>query len=244
MPAKPNKPTQTTTPRLPDKRPASAQRQASSTLASVVPAALSAALFDPLENGKPILIVLAGSNGAGKSTFYQAYLEAFADLPYVNADLLVKTLSPNDPAVLTYAAAELADQRRREYLAEQRSFIMETVFSDPDGDKLNMLSAAQQRGYTVLLIFIGIPGPELSQARIVQRVQQGGHDVPDDRIFARYPRTLANLKQALAYVDTALLFDNSSAAQPYQPVAAFRQGKCQWQCTQLPHWAKKLCPTK
>lgn len=212
--------------------------------AGLVPAAVGAKAFDCLDQGKPILIVLAGSNGAGKSTFYQAYLEAFADLPYVNADLLAKTLSPDDPAVLTYAAAELADQRRREYLAEQRSFIMETVFSDPDGDKLSMLSAARQLGYVVLLIFIGLPGPSLSQARVIQRVRQGGHDVPDDRIFARYPRTLANLQQALVCVDAAVLFDNSSSTQPYRTIAVFRQRKCLWQCEPLPDWAENLWSRK
>ncbi len=87
----------------------------------------------PLDR-RPIVVALAGPNGAGKSTFYDAHL-ATTGLHFVNADVLALNgkISP-------YAAADAADVTRR-YLVEQReSFIFETVFSDPVGDKYSFIN--------------------------------------------------------------------------------------------------------
>ena len=184
----------------------------------------------------PELIVLAGSNGAGKSTFYDSYL-ARLNLPFVNADIFAKALNPNDPAAVNYVAAQQADQQRRAYLMARTSFVMETVFSDPAGDKIAFLREAQAMGFRVTLIFIGIDSPALSQARVIGRVAHGGHDVPDDRLIERFPRTLANLKVALKFVDRASLFDNSSARSPYRPIATVEDGQCIVRYPPLPGWA-------
>ena len=102
---------------------------------------------------------------------------------------------------------------------------METVFSDPVGDKLDFLKEARAAGYRVLLIFIGIESPELSAARVIQRVSEGGHDVADDRLRTRFPRTLKNLRRAIPIVDEVLLLDNSSLDDPYAFVARYRNGR-------------------
>jgi hypothetical protein len=86
---------------------------------------------------------------------------------------------------------------------------------------LRELQDAQAAGYTVFLVFIGIDNPELVVARVIQRVEDGGHDVPDVKIRSRFPRTLVNLQQAVPFVDFAYLFDNSSYDEPYRLVAAF-----------------------
>ena len=67
----------------------------------------------------------------------------------------------------------------------------------------------------------------MSLGRVIQRVERGGHDVPDAKIETRFPRTFDNLRQALSFVDEALLFDNSSSDQPFRFVAAFKAGKRQ-----------------
>ena len=99
------------------------------------------------------------------------------------------------------------------------------VFSDPQGAKLGFLRDCQSSGYTVILVFIGLESADLSLGRVIQRVERGGHDVPDAKIKARFPRTFDNLRQALTFVDEALLFDNSSSDQPFRFVAAFKAGK-------------------
>ena len=100
---------------------------------------------------RPIIVVIGGPNGAGKSTFYAAHLAA-TGLRFVNADFLAHEmeLSP-------YRAAGLADALRRQLVQARESFIMETVFSDPNGDKLGFLREAKQSGYHVVLCYIGLP---------------------------------------------------------------------------------------
>jgi predicted ABC-type ATPase len=114
---------------------------------------------------------------------------------------------------------------RRDLIARRESFIMETVFSDPVGDKVRALREAQGLGYAVVLLFVGIASAELSAARVAGRVAHGGHDVPDDRLRDRFPRTLANLRAAIEFVDVAILLDNSDPHDPYRPVATSRAGR-------------------
>jgi predicted ABC-type ATPase len=188
---------------------------------------------------QPVLLVLAGPNGAGKSTFFDVYL-AESGLPFVNADRLASKMSPANPLAVAYQAAELAETERRSLLAGGRSFCMETVFSDPAGAKLRLLKDAQAVGYRVVLIFIGLAGPELSLARVIQRVEEGGHDVPDEKLYSRFPRTLQNLKEALRFVDLAILFDNSMAELPYRLVALFRDGVARAVVTDPPGWLEQV----
>ena len=95
-------------------------------------------------SAQPLLIVLAGPNGAGKSTFYEQYLAA-RGLPFVNADrIAVEQFGTNDPVRATEAAA-IADQIRLELVAHHRSFIFETVLSDPVGAKVAFFKSAQRQ---------------------------------------------------------------------------------------------------
>jgi predicted ABC-type ATPase len=116
----------------------------------------------------------------------------------------------------------------------------ETVFSDPQGAKLEFLKECQSHGYTVVLVFIGLESAELSLGRVIERVERGGHDVPDEKIETRFPRTFDNLRQAVTFVDEALLFDNSSSDQPFRFVAPFKSGKRQRRRGFAPAWAAML----
>ena len=195
------------------------------------------ALAAALAGERPRLLVLAGPNGAGKTTFYEQFL-AHLSLPFVNADLMARALNPDDAGSVAYQAAELADQLRRDLLRRRVSFIMETVFSDPDGDKLSFLREARTVGYQVILLFIGLDAAELSVLRVTQRAIEGGHDVPLDKLHERFPRTLRNLAAALRFVDVALLLDNSSIIEPYRHVASWRNGSEVFRDPAAPGW----CP--
>lgn len=125
-------------------------------------------------------------------------------------------------------------------LEKRASFCTETVFSDPVGAKIEFLKRARSLGFWTFLVFIGLDGPDLSVARVVQRVEAGGHDVPDDRLHARFPRTLANLELAIPLVDEAFVFDNSSDLRPFRPVAVFSNGRVVKRFEPLPLWAAPL----
>jgi predicted ABC-type ATPase len=187
----------------------------------------------------PELVVLAGPNGAGKSTFFELYLRQ-TGVRFVNADLIARALSPSDPTAVGYAAAAAAEAERRALLAARESFCMETVFSDPAGAKLAFLKEARAAGYGVRLIFIGLDSAQLSEARVVQRVLSGGHDVPTEKLEARFPRTLANLEAALALVEDVDLFDNSDAERPYRLFARKSAGRWSKRRPPIPRWAARL----
>ncbi len=175
--------------------------------------------LNSLLDRRPIVVALAGPNGSGKSTFFDAHL-ARTGLRFVNADVLAHSLGM-DP----YVAAERADTLRRELVALRESFIFETVFSDPVGDKLKFLKAAHEFGYTVVLIFIGVAGPEISEERVAMRVLQGGHDVPPGKLAERFPRTLNNLKRAMFELPNVWVYDHSDLSQGYRLVAKKENGQ-------------------
>jgi len=199
------------------------------------------ALATALGGEGPRLLVLAGPNGAGKTTFHEQFL-ARLSLPFVNADQMARALNPDDAGSVAYRAAALADQLRRELLARRVSFVTETVFSDPAGDKLGFLREAQAADYRVILLFIGLDAPELSVLRVTQRSIEGGHDVPLDKLRERFPRTLRNLDTAVRFVDLALLFENSSLIDPYRHVATWQHGQRLFLEPNSPPWCPAIQP--
>lgn len=186
-----------------------------------------------------VLVAVAGPNGAGKTTFVEKFLHPLG-LRVVNPDAIARALFPDAPEEAAYEAARAADAVRTDLLRRGVSFCMETVFSDPNGAKLAFFEEARKQGYIVILIFIGLESSDLSAARVMQRTDEGGHDVPDEKIASRFPRVLANLAKALPFVDHAFLFDNSSADEPYRFVAELRAGEIAKEGAVRPRWWTSL----
>jgi len=164
-----------------------------------------------MSNGKQLWL-LAGGNGAGKSTFYQQFL-ASTGLPFINADILAKELDAEQPEAASYKAAKLAERLRLDLLRTGTSFCFETVFSHPS--KIDFLASAKSAGYEIILIYIHLQSDQLNQARVAQRVAEGGHTVPREKIISRIPRTMRYVSDALALADTVQLYDNSSHDEPF-----------------------------
>lgn len=139
-----------------------------------------------------------------------------------------------------YAAARVAGTLRSALVEQGESFVFVTVFSDPFGDKLAFLKDSAARGYTVILCFIGISAPELSEQRVAMRVTQGGHDVPSDKLITRYPRTLANLQTAIREPPNVWVFDNDDLREPYRKVAMFENGHRAFQEKPIPKWLRRI----
>jgi predicted ABC-type ATPase len=193
------------------------------------------------EDDGPVLVVIAGPNGSGKTTFYEEYLAPYG-LPFVNADLIAKGMEDGGENVSGYEAAKLAEARRRDYVGKKQSFCFETVFSDRVGSKRKFFKDAQKSGYTVLLLFIGLDHVEVSRARVLQRVLAGGHAVPDRKIDERFPRTFDNLRQAIGFVDRVFLFDNSFLDHSYRPITICVSGNVIQLFPPLPHWVQGVLP--
>ena len=185
---------------------------------------------------RPILIALAGPNGAGKTTFYHAHLPP-AGLRFLNADEIARELE-----IDAYEAARVVTELRQELVRQRESFVLETVFSDPVGDKLSFLKTAAQSGFTVVLCFIGLSGPETSEQRVAMRVSQGGHDVSSEKLVSRYPRTLANLQEAIHELPHVIIFDNDDLAAPFRRAAVIESGRLLWSAGSTPKWLSKSLP--
>ena len=100
------------------------------------------------------LWVLAGGNGAGKSTFYKTSLLNKRGVQFVNADMIAKLINPESPEHVSYEAAHLVERFRDEFLLKGISFCFETVFSHES--KIDFIAKAKAYGYQVILIYIQI----------------------------------------------------------------------------------------
>jgi predicted ABC-type ATPase len=187
---------------------------------------------------RPIVIAIAGPNGAGKTTFYRSYLEP-SGLRLVNSDDLANRLK-----VDAYRAAEAADVIRRLLVESGESFIFETVFSDPVGDKLGFLKEAERRGYTVVLFFVGIDSPAVSEERVSIRVAKGGHDVPREKLASRYKRVMENLRRALVELSNVRVYDNNDMLEPHRLVAIRESGGPIQLFYPIPRWLRSVLPPR
>lgn len=156
----------------------------------------------------------------------------------------IRTDYSNDPLSddeFSIKASKEAEHLRIMYLNNTTAFSMETVLSDPVGDKLEFLRKAVRSGYFVVLLAVGLDSPEKSIERVSLRVARGGHNVKHDRIRSRYPRVLNNLSQAVGIVSLALIVDNSQdnledQSGAYHAFALFAQGECVETANEIPPW--------
>jgi predicted ABC-type ATPase len=167
------------------------------------------------------LDLVVGPNGAGKSTFVRLTLAH--EVPgsvFVNADEIARREWPDDPVGHSYDAATRAAGTRRLLIEQHRPFIAETVFSH--ASKLTLIDDARAAGYYVALHVLMVP-ERLAVARVQARVAAGGHDVPTDKITARYQRLWDLVADAVGVADTASFWDNAHRHGPAL-VAIFEDG--------------------
>ena len=187
---------------------------------------------------KPTMIVLAGPNGAGKSTLYETRVaQSFAG-PFINADIIQRDELRDPSPAASYEAAEIAASRRADHLARGRDFVTETVFSHPS--KLELIDEAGTKGFTVIVMHVGVETPNLSVARVGTRVEEGGHIVPEDKIRARYVRGAPFIRAAVLKADRSMVFDNSSLNQPPSHCLTFANGRLIFALPYLPGWIRSV----
>lgn len=138
-------------------------------------------------------------------------------------------------SVNSYFASVAADFIRRKLLERGTSFTFETVMSSPD--KVQFLQKAQQQGFRTYLYFVATDDPIINISRVRNRVRLGGHPVPDDKVIARFGRSLDLLIEAIACTNRAYIFDNSGTANSW--LAEVSDGKTLTMKTdQMPAWFK------
>ena len=196
------------------------------------------------EGHAPLLIVIAGPNGSGKTTITSEVLasEWLEDAVYINPVIVAqeKFGNWNSPEAVREAAL-YCEQWRERCLANGESLIFETVMSAPD--KIDFIRRAKQAGYFVRIFFISTANPTINAARIARRVMKGGHDVPIPKIISRYIKSIANCAEIAPEVDRLYVYDNSLEDVKAQPLFRLRDGDLgKLYVESVPEWAKNILP--
>jgi len=168
----------------------------------------------------PCIYVLAGTNGAGKSSIGGAMLlEKGVD--YFNPDEATRDILGVNPGITQEDANSAAWHEGRRLLeraiVERLDFAFETTLGGRTITEL--LERALAEGLEVRIWYVGLSSPELHIERVRARVARGGHDIPEDRIRERYDQSRLNLVRLLPKLTELRLYDNSAPANPATGVA-------------------------
>jgi predicted ABC-type ATPase len=165
-----------------------------------------------LNEQKPLLVVIAGPMGAGKTTFYEAHLkEAF------------RMLVPPVP------------NQREAMLREHRSFAVEDLVVDTE-----LLENARDAGYATKVIFISTEDPNLNVGRILIRMTLGGQSVPLGTIPESYNESMKSLPEAHKHADDVLVYDYTPDGKGHRLVARFIAGELVKTTNTPPEWLKDV----
>ena len=191
---------------------------------------------------KPVLIVIAGPNGSGKTSTTRLVIKhEWADqCVYINPDEIAQTKFGdwNDVNAVRQAV-EYCEEWREQLLHDHKDFIFETVLSS-DG-KVDFLKRAKEEGYFIRMFFICTESPTINAARIANRVMEGGHDVPIQKIISRYEKAIVNAVKVMRFADRAYFYDNSIDNQNAQLLFRTAEGHFAKRYTvSIPEWANKI----
>ena len=169
----------------------------------------------------PTCFIIAGPNGAGKTTFALRYLPQIAGCRnFVNADLIAYGLSPFDSLSAQLEAGRLFLREIRANIKKRADFAFETTLAGRS--HISLLKKLRNDGWQIIMFFLWIPNAAFSKSRIRERVKHGGHDIPDETIYRRFPRIMHNLvKIYIPLCDKVICYDNSES----EPVLVFEQDK-------------------
>lgn len=158
---------------------------------------------------KKNLYIIAGCNGAGKTTASFTILPGILDCKeFVNADEIAKGLSPFQPEKVSFEAGRIMIGRINELMNSEENFAFETTLATRSYKSKILL--AQEKGYNVTLLFFWLQNVELAIERVKVRVQEGGHNIETEVIRRRYSNGIKNLFNIyLPIADEIMIFDNS-----------------------------------
>jgi predicted ABC-type ATPase len=198
----------------------------------------------------PCIYVLAGTNGAGKSSIAGAMFHA-SGTDYFDPDRAARLVRERHPGIGQAEANGAAWEQGRRLLeravAERLTFAFETTLGGKTMTAL--LERALDAGLEVRVWYVGLSSPELHLARVRARVARGGHDIPEPQIRARYDSSRLNLIRLLPRLTELRVYDNSAEADPREGAAPepelllhLARGRVVRSCAlpRTPEWAKPI----
>lgn len=191
---------------------------------------------------KPVLIVIAGPNGSGKTSVTSKILhhEWMEDSIYINPDIIAQERFGDwNSKEAVMQSVVYCEELREQCLREHKSLIFETVLSVQD--KVDYIRRAVEAGFFVRLFFVCTKSPTINAARIANRVMEGGHDVPITKVISRYQKSVLNCCIVAKLVDRAYFYDNSVEDVDAKLLFRLTEGHLARQYVDdIPEWAQLI----
>jgi predicted ABC-type ATPase len=191
---------------------------------------------------KPVMCIVAGPNGSGKTTTTEQLLrnEWGADSLYINPDNIAREIFGDwNSADAVLKAAQKATEQRYECLENGQDFVFETVFSSPE--KMDFIRKAKDAGFFIRIFYVCTESPLININRIAQRYLNGGHEVPISKVISRYYSSLKNISKAIEIADRIYLYDNSIENKEPRLILRTADGKIAKRYTDhIPDWVMAI----
>ena len=180
--------------------------------------------------------IFAGVNGAGKTSIYESiYYERNKNEKRINTDEMVARIGSWKDNNLQIKCAREAVKLINYYIKNDISFNQETTLSGKS--IIKNIERARQRGFYVVINYIGVNNPNIAKERVRIRVLKGGHGIPDEAIERRYYESLENLKEVLNVCNEVNIYDNTNR---FKDVAYICGGKIKWIRNIIPEWSRDI----
>lgn len=191
---------------------------------------------------KPVMCIVAGPNGSGKTTTTEQLLrnEWGADSLYINPDNIAREIFGDwNSADAVLKAAQKATQQRYQCLENGQDFVFETVFSSVE--KMDFIRKAKDAGFFIRIFYVCTESPLININRIAQRYLNGGHEVPISKVISRYYSSLKNISKAIEIADRIYLYDNSIENKEPRLILRTADGKIAKRYTDhIPDWVMAI----
>ena len=184
----------------------------------------------------PTYTIFAGVNGAGKTSIYKSiYYNENMNEKRINTDEMVARIGSWTDNTLQIKCAREAVKLIKEYINKGISFNQETTLSGKS--IINNIRLAKEKGFYIVMNYVGVENKEVAKDRVKIRVSKGGHGIPDKDIERRYYDSLKNLNDVVKICDEVNIYDNTEILRE---IIYLKYGDIIWKDKQIPNWANYI----